>query len=96
MSDLRIDPDSLAAAAGRLAQGAADIQARLDDLTLSANLLRHRWSGAAAEAFDCAKAAWDVDMARLRAILAEAAERARAGAVTYDRADRAVAAIWSI
>jgi len=60
MGDLRVTPESLHAAAGRLRAESARIEAALRGLESEGNRLRSSWDGSAQAAFDQAYRQWSV------------------------------------
>jgi early secretory antigenic target protein ESAT-6 len=69
----KVDFESLSALATSLEQYSANIQHILATLDYQSNQLRAGWTGAAAEAYDTAKASWTADLAALNTMLASTA-----------------------
>lgn len=68
---LKVDFGALDAAAADITAGAGRIEARLTQMDQDLAPLRADWTGAAAEAYQGAKAAWTEAIAQMRQVLTQ-------------------------
>jgi WXG100 family type VII secretion target len=96
MSDVRAEPEAMDAIAAQVSDEVTAISGTLDGFAAGVNVLAAGWSGQAHDAFDAAYTGWHRDMTAQHDLLDAAAHALRTAADAYDRADRAVARIWSL
>lgn len=88
MSDLRVSPEALHGAAGRLRAESARIEAALRGLEAEAGRLRADWDGAAQVAYDTAHRQWSATFEGMKENLrriSTATDDIAEGYVTTDR-----------
>ncbi|MFG6444371.1 WXG100 family type VII secretion target [Microbacterium sp. P06] len=95
MSDLRVTPTALHAAADRLRSESSRIENALRGLEQEANRLRGNWDGAARVAYDNAHAQWTFALDQMNAVLARIAGATDQIADDYVTADRRSAKLFS-
>lgn len=92
MSDLRVTPESLHAAAGRLRAESARIDAALSGLDAEVSRLRGEWEGTAQVAYNNAQQQWSATLEQMRDALHRISSATDNIADDYVTADRASAA----
>lgn len=92
MSDLRVTPEALHAAAARLRAESARIDAALGGLDAEVARLRGGWEGTAQTAYDNAQRQWSTTLEQMRDALSRISNATDAIADDYVTADRASAA----
>jgi 6 kDa early secretory antigenic target len=88
MADMRVRPEALHAAAGRLRTESARIEAALRGLESEANRLRGTWDGAAQVAYDNAHRAWSATFEDMKNVLRQISTATDGIADDYVTADR--------
>lgn len=92
MSDLRVTPEALHSAAGRLRAESARIDATLGGLDAEVSRLRGQWEGMAQVAYNNAQHQWSATLEQMRDVLQRIANATDSIADDYVSADRASAA----
>lgn len=96
MASITIEPGEVHTLATTLADSSRQIADSLDTLTAKSRTLMSQWSGEAANSFLAAEIDWNASMARINAILAEAARVASDTASHYEATDAAVGRMWGM
>lgn len=92
MSDLRVTPEALHAAAGRLRAESARIDSALAGLDAEVSRLRGEWEGTAQVAYNNAQQQWSTTLEQMRDALQRISTATDDIADDYVSADRASAA----
>ncbi|WP_295829286.1 WXG100 family type VII secretion target [uncultured Microbacterium sp.] len=92
MSDFRVTPESLHAAAARLRSESARIDSTLSGLDSEVARLRGQWEGAAQTAYNNAQQQWSATLEQMRDVLQRISNATDSIADDYVSADRASAA----
>jgi len=92
MSDLRVTPEALHAAASQLRSESARIEAALRGLEAEATRLRDQWDGAAQVAYDNAHREWSTTFEDMKNVLRRISNATDGIADDYVSTDRASAA----
>ncbi|MCR2794347.1 WXG100 family type VII secretion target [Microbacterium sp. zg.Y625] len=88
MADLRVTPAALHAAAARLRNESAHIDAALRGIESEAGALRANWDGAAQAAYDAAQLQWNATFEAMKQTLANIANATEGIADDYVETDR--------
>lgn len=94
MTDLKVTPAALSAAAASLKQESQHIEAVLAGLEQEVNRLRGNWDGAAQAAYDVAQREWSLTFAHMKTVLANIAQATERIGENYVETDKRSAKLF--
>jgi len=94
MSDLKVNFDGLALAAGDITAGANQLEQILANMDQSLQPLRASWTGSAAQSYEASKAKWTAAITDMKALLTEIGRAVGTSGEDYQSTDRTNAGRW--